>query len=55
VNLSGRTVRLCGLLGACAIAFSSILVRLSHATPSTAAIFRAAYELPLLAVLSMLE
>lgn len=34
--------------GALAIAFSSILVRLSHATPSTAAIFRCVYALPLL-------
>jgi drug/metabolite transporter (DMT)-like permease len=53
--VSGRTVRVCGLLGACAIAFSSILVRLSHASPSTAAIFRAVYALPLLAVLASFE
>jgi drug/metabolite transporter (DMT)-like permease len=43
-----RNVRLCAMLGAVAIAFSSILVRLSHASPSTAAIFRCAYALPLL-------
>jgi drug/metabolite transporter (DMT)-like permease len=48
-------VRVCGLLGACAIAFSSILVRLSHASPSTAAIFRAVYALPLLALLAWFE
>jgi drug/metabolite transporter (DMT)-like permease len=43
-----RNVRICAVLGAVAIAFSSILVRLSHASPSTAAIFRCAYALPLL-------
>ena len=45
---SERNVRICALLGAIAIAFSSILVRLSHASPSTAAIFRCAYALPVL-------
>jgi hypothetical protein len=35
-----RNVRACAVLGAVTIAFSSILVRLSHASPSTAAIFR---------------
>src|SRR5436305_9838188 len=53
--MSGRTVRTCGLLGAAAIAFSSILVRLSHASPSTAAIFRCAYALPLLGLLALIE
>ena len=43
-----RNVRICALLGAVTIAFSSILVRLSHASPSTAAIFRCAYALPVL-------
>jgi drug/metabolite transporter (DMT)-like permease len=43
-----RNVRVCAMLGAVAIAFSSILVRLSHASPSTAAIFRCAYALPVL-------
>jgi drug/metabolite transporter (DMT)-like permease len=47
--------RLCGALGALTIAFSSILVRLSHASPSTAAIFRCVYALPLLALLALLE
>jgi drug/metabolite transporter (DMT)-like permease len=50
-----RNVRLCAVLGAAAIAFSSIFVRLSHASPSTAAIFRCAYALPVLGVLAWLE
>jgi drug/metabolite transporter (DMT)-like permease len=41
--------------GALTIAFSAILVRLSHATPSTAAVFRCAYALPVLGVLAELE
>ena len=48
-------VRLCALLGAVAIAFSSIFVRLSHASPSTAAIFRCAYALPILGLLAWRE
>jgi drug/metabolite transporter (DMT)-like permease len=47
--------RLCALLGAITIAFSSILVRLSHASPSTAAIFRCLYALPLLGLLAWIE
>jgi drug/metabolite transporter (DMT)-like permease len=47
--------RLYALLGAIAIAFSSILVRLSHASPSTAAIFRCVYALPVLALLARRE
>jgi drug/metabolite transporter (DMT)-like permease len=47
--------RQCALLGAVTIAFSSILVRLSHASPSTAAIFRCAYALPILALLALFE
>ena len=43
------------LLGASVIAFSSILVRLSHASPSTAAIFRCAYALPVLGALAVWE
>ena len=46
---------MCALLGACAIAFSSILVRLSHASPSTAAIFRCVYALPVLGLLALIE
>jgi drug/metabolite transporter (DMT)-like permease len=48
-------VRICAVLGAVAIAFSSIFVRLSHASPSTAAIFRCAYALPVLGLLAWLE
>jgi drug/metabolite transporter (DMT)-like permease len=50
-----RAVRASALLGAVAIAFSSILVRLSHASPSTAAIFRCAFALPILGLLAGLE
>jgi drug/metabolite transporter (DMT)-like permease len=41
--------------GAGTIAFSSILVRLAHVSPSTAAIFRCAYALPVLWLLSARE
>ena len=41
--------------GALTIAFSAILVRLSHASPSTAAVFRCAYALPVLALLARRE
>jgi drug/metabolite transporter (DMT)-like permease len=50
-----RAVRVCGVLGALAIAFSSILVALSHASPSTAAIFRCAFALPCLGLLAWVE
>lgn len=50
-----RNVRTCAVLGAVAIAFSSILVRASHASPSTAAIFRCAYALPVLGLLAWSE
>jgi drug/metabolite transporter (DMT)-like permease len=43
------------LVGAVTIAFSSILVRLSHASPSTAAIFRCVYALPILGLLAWTE
>jgi drug/metabolite transporter (DMT)-like permease len=43
------------LAGAVTIAFSSILVRLSHASPSTAAIFRCVYALPILGLLAFAE
>jgi drug/metabolite transporter (DMT)-like permease len=46
---------LAGVLGALVIAFSAILVRLSEVSPSTAAFFRCAYALPLLALLAWLE
>jgi drug/metabolite transporter (DMT)-like permease len=48
-------VRICALLGAATIAFSSILVRLSHASPSTAAIFRCLYALPILGLIAYIE
>ena len=41
--------------GAVTIAFSAIFVKLSHASPSTAAVFRCAYAVPVLAVLAALE
>src|SRR3954466_12993617 len=41
--------------GALMIAFSAILVRLSHASPSTAAVFRCAYALPVLGALAWRE
>jgi drug/metabolite transporter (DMT)-like permease len=47
--------RMFALFGAVTIAFSSILVRLSDASPSTAAIFRCAYALPILGVLACSE
>jgi drug/metabolite transporter (DMT)-like permease len=43
------------MLGALVIAFSGILVRLADVSPSTAAFFRCAYALPLLALLAWLE
>ena len=48
-------VRICAMLGAFAIAFSSIFVRLSHASPSTAAIFRCVYAVPVLWLLARRE
>src|SRR3954452_21704416 len=47
--------RAMAIAGALTIAFSSILVRLSHTSPSTSAAFRCVYALPLLAVLAMRE
>ena len=52
---SSPDARVLALLGALTIAFSSILVRLSHASPSTAAIFRCAYALPVLGWLAWRE
>jgi drug/metabolite transporter (DMT)-like permease len=46
---------LAGLLGALVIAFSAILVRLAEVSPATAAFFRCAYAVPVLAVLAWLE
>ena len=47
--------RAMAVLGALTIAFSAILVRLADTTPSTAAIFRCFYALPLLAFLALRE
>jgi len=47
--------RAVAVVGALTIAFSSILVRLSHTTPSTSALFRCVYALPVLAVLAWRE
>lgn len=47
--------RAMAVLGALTIAFSSILVRLAGATPSTAAIFRCLYAVPVLWVLAARE
>jgi drug/metabolite transporter (DMT)-like permease len=54
VALAERPVA-AAVLGAMVIAFSAILVRLSHASPSTAAVFRCAYALPVLAYLAARE
>ena len=54
VALADRPVR-AAVLGALSIAFSAVLVRLSGASPATAAIFRCVYALPFLAVLAWSE
>jgi drug/metabolite transporter (DMT)-like permease len=46
---------LAAVAGALTIAFSAILVKLADATPSTAAIFRCAYALPVLGALALWE
>jgi drug/metabolite transporter (DMT)-like permease len=46
---------LTGILGALAIAFSGILVRLANVEPSTAAFFRCAYALPALGAIAWIE
>jgi drug/metabolite transporter (DMT)-like permease len=46
---------LAGVLGALVIAFSAILVRLAEVSPSTAAVFRCAYALPVLGLLAWIE
>lgn len=51
----GNRPVLAGVLGAIVIAFSGILVRLAEVSPSTAAFFRCAYALPLLAALAWVE
>lgn len=54
VALAGRP-RAMAIGGALTIAFSAILVRQSGVSPSTAAIFRCAYALPVLALLARWE
>jgi drug/metabolite transporter (DMT)-like permease len=51
----GERARAFAVIGAVTIAFSSILVRLSHASPSDAAIFRCVYALPVLGLLVLRE
>jgi drug/metabolite transporter (DMT)-like permease len=50
-----RRPALAAVAGALAIAFSAILVKLAEVAPSTAAIFRCAYALPVLGLLAWLE
>jgi drug/metabolite transporter (DMT)-like permease len=47
--------RATAVLGALAIAFSAILVRLAEVSPSTAAVFRCAYAVPVLYLLARVE
>jgi drug/metabolite transporter (DMT)-like permease len=58
LSLAGRIAArplLAGAAGAFCIAFSAILVRLAEVTPVTAAVFRCAYAVPLLALLARAE
>lgn len=52
---SKRNARICAALGAITIAWSSTFVKLSHASPATAAVFRCAYAVPVLALLALWE
>jgi drug/metabolite transporter (DMT)-like permease len=54
-HLLGRRPALAGAAGAGFIAFSALLVKLSDASPETAAVFRCAYALPALALLAARE
>ncbi|HEY4096275.1 MAG TPA: EamA family transporter, partial [Baekduia sp.] len=47
--------RTMAVVGAIIIAFSAILVRQAAVSPSTAAVFRCGYALPVLLVLALLE
>src|SRR5437588_643460 len=51
----GTTAGRAAVAGALTIAFSAILVRLSHASPSTAAVFRCGYAVPVLGLLAWRE
>ena len=53
--LLDRRPALAGAAGALMIAFSAILVRVSEASPSTAAVFRCLYALPVLGALAAWE
>jgi drug/metabolite transporter (DMT)-like permease len=55
IGRAGERPGATAVLGALVIAFSAILVELSHAAPATAAIFRCAYALPVLGVLAWRE
>lgn len=55
VELVGARPVLSAISGALAIAFSALLVRLSGVRPSTAAVFRCAYALPVLGALAAVE
>ncbi len=46
-----RWARRLAIMGICAISFSAIFVRLANVSPSTAAVFRTGYALPVLAVI----
>ena len=52
---SGRLPYVTGVAGALLIAFSAIFVRLAGVAPSTAAIYRCAYAVPILALLAWRE
>lgn len=52
---AGRHPVPAAVVGALAIAFSAILVRLADVSPETAALFRCVYALPPLAVIAILE
>ncbi|HUH07893.1 MAG TPA: DMT family transporter [Egibacteraceae bacterium] len=51
----GRLPYVTALGGALCIAFSAILVRLADVTPTTAAVFRCAYALPVLGFVALVE
>ncbi|HET9094297.1 MAG TPA: DMT family transporter [Solirubrobacteraceae bacterium] len=50
-----RAARICAAVAALLIAWSSVFVKLSHASPSTAAVFRCAYAVPVLLALALAE
>lgn len=52
---AGRHPVPAAIAGACAIAFSAILVRLADVSPETAALFRCVYALPALATIAVIE